>query len=316
LSPPAEELLRSLKRYSGEKLTCTDDLALLLTAATEQKDLGTLEELSFHAKFVANAARTLQHAGTTEINAARLSDEIQSEVSTVIRLTRTLLTQAPVAVQDRFAAQYFAATPDALGNLFALCYDLSWYKNWLIDHPEGKSASSKRVKVQRFTMWRCSLAVIIIGAIFWLGAFVIRAAIADDMLVPGTMQFSPEIPPLVESHLYRVLASATIPMVIGYVVVLIGSIVFLRTSPLRLREHGWLMMSALLLYIFVPVEAFAMSIDVRLVIAVFFTGADTQTLRELFLARVGALAGTPFIAILCYFTIIILAVFQPFRRTS
>jgi hypothetical protein len=46
----------------------------------------------------------------------------------------------------------------------------------------------------------------------------------------------------------------------------------------------------------------------------FFTTTSNETFRELFIARVTALAGTPMIALLCYYTIIALAVFQPLRR--
>jgi hypothetical protein len=45
-----------------------------------------------------------------------------------------------------------------------------------------------------------------------------------------------------------------------------------------------------------------------------FTTADNMVFRELFLARLGALAGTPLIATLCYYTIIALAVFQPLKK--
>jgi hypothetical protein len=316
LSHPAEDLLRALKRYSGDKITCTEDLALLLKAASEHNELGTLEELSFHAKFVANASKVLRNSSSGEASAARLSDELQSEISSVIRLARILLAHSPLTVQDRFASVYFTATPEALQHLFALCYDLSWYKNWLIDHPEGQSAVALRpVFERRMTLWRVALFVIIVSAILWLGSFAVRLAIADDLLISGTMQFNDAVAPVVESHLYRVLAGTAIIMISGYVLVLIGSIVFLATSPLRLRENGWLMMSALLLYVFVPVEMYTMSLDVRMIITEFFSGGSTETLRELFLARVGALAGTPYIAVLCYITIIALAVFQPFRRT-
>jgi hypothetical protein len=317
LSSPAEDLLHVLKQYSGDKLTCTEDLAILLEAAMQHNDLGTLEELSFHAKFVANASKALQRPGTSEINAARLSEEVQSEISTVMRLARILLTHSPVGVQDHFSSEYFTATPAALHRLFALCYDLSWYKNWLIDNPGVTPAVPVHPqREKRFTIWRCALSVMLVGSVFWLGGFVIRATIADDLLIPGTMQFDNAIPPAVERHLYRVLAGTAIPMVGGYLVVLISSVIFLRTSPLRIREHGWLMMSALLLYMFIPVEVFAMRYDVRMIIMEFFSGGDLETLREIFLARVGALAGTPFIAMLCYFTIFVLAVFQPFRRTT
>jgi hypothetical protein len=46
----------------------------------------------------------------------------------------------------------------------------------------------------------------------------------------------------------------------------------------------------------------------------FFTTEDNTVFRELFLARLGALSGVPLIATLCYYTIIVLVVFQPMKR--
>lgn len=317
LSSPAEDLFGSLKRYSGDKLTRPEDLALLLEAASQHKALDTLEELSFHAKFVTNASGTLQRIGTTDANAARLSTELQTEIATVTRLVRLLLAHSPLFIQERFASSYFATTPEALQNFLSLCYDLSWYKNWLIDHPDGSQSATPAVqRSSGWALWRFALFMIILGAIFWLGSLIVRAFIANDLLIPGTMQFNEQTPPAAERHLYRVLAGSAILMVGGYMLVLFAGMVFLRTSPLRLREHGWLLMSALLLYLFVPVEVYAMSLDVRMIYLEFFSGADLPAFRELFLARVGALAGAPFVAALCYFTVIALAVFQPFRRNT
>jgi hypothetical protein len=317
VSASTEELLEALQRYSGDKLTRTEDLALLLEAASQHKSLDTLEELSFHAKFVANASRTLQRVGSAEVNAGALTAEFQSEIAQVTRLARLLLAQSPAFIQERFASAYFASTTASLQNLLALCYDLGWYKNWQIDHPAGMQTPAATVpRRSHVTLWRVALFVLIVGAVIWLGTWVARASIGNDLLVPGTMQFDEQTPPVAERHLYRVLAGSGILMVGGYVLVLISSVVFLRTSPYRLRENGWLMMSALLLYVFVPVEVYVMSLDVRMIYLEFFAGADPAAFRELFLARVGALAGAPFVAMLCYCTIIALAVFQPFRRNA
>ncbi len=315
VSSPTEDLLNVLKRYSGDKLTRPEDLAVLLEAASQHKALGTLEELSFHAKFVASAGGSLRRVGATDPNTARLSSELQTEIATVARLVRLLLVHSPLPVQERFASAYCAATPESLENLFALCYDLSWYKNWLIDHPEGVDAIAAH-RAHRFTLWRFALCVIVTGAILWLGSTAVRAVIANELLIPGTIQFNDRTPPVVEHQLYRVLAESAILMISGYVLVLAGSVVFLWTSPFLLREHGWLLMSALLLYLFVPVEAYVMYLDVRMVIMVLFADTGVAAVRELFLARVGALAGVPLVALLCYYTIIVLAIFQPFRRNA
>jgi hypothetical protein len=57
-----------------------------------------------------------------------------------------------------------------------------------------------------------------------------------------------------------------------------------------------------------------MVLDVRMVLLEFFGNGQLSQFRELFLARMQALAGAPLIAQLCYYTIIILAVVQPFRK--
>lgn len=162
-------------------------------------------------------------------------------------------------------------------------------------------------------VWRIALFCLILSAIVWLGCAGARILIGNDLLQAGTLEFDQYLPPEAEREVYRLLSVVTIAMIAGYVITLISSIVFLTSSPLRFKEHPWLLMSAILFYLFVPVEIFTMVLDVRIVYAEFFTTADNAVFRELFLARVGALAGAPLVAMMSYLTIIGIAVFQPFR---
>ena len=311
LSSPAEDLFGLLKRYSGDKLTRPEDLALLLEAASQHTALDTLEELSFHAKFVASAGGSLRRVGATDPNTARLSSELQTEIATVTRLVRLLLVHSPLPVQERFASTYGAATPESLENLFALCYDLSWYKNWLLE-----TSPNRVLKKQSSAVWRGALIVLVIGTILWLGSVNARAVLANELLVRGTLTLNAAISPEVERQIYREWSGLGIVMIIGYVLVLAAGMVFLIRSPFRLRDHGWLMMSAILLFLFVPVEVYVMVLDVRMILLAFAYGGTLPAFRELFIARLSALGGAPLVAVLCYYTIIALAVVQPFRRQS
>jgi len=163
-------------------------------------------------------------------------------------------------------------------------------------------------------VWRIALFVCVVSAVVWLGAVNIRALIGNDMLKIGTREFEDYIAPEAEREIYRLISFTSLVVMASYAATVLSSVVFLVTSPFKLKEHGWLMMSAVLFYLFVPVELFTMYLDGKMVYLEFFTTADNDVLRELFLARVGALAGTPLIAMLCYYTIIGLAVFQPFRK--
>ena len=164
--------------------------------------------------------------------------------------------------------------------------------------------------------WRIVLFVMIVASFFWLGGIHYRALLGNTLLKPGTLEFRGTIAPEAEREVFRLMSQMAVITIVAYVITLASGAAFLRLSPFRLKEHGWLMMSAILLYLFVPVEAFAMSIDVRMIYQEFFTTAGNEIFRELFLARMGALAGAPLIALLSYYTIVGLVVFQPLKQPS
>lgn len=163
-------------------------------------------------------------------------------------------------------------------------------------------------------LWRVTLFIMVIGGILWLGTVHVRALIGNDMLKFGTLEFDTYLPPDAEREIFRLLSISSIIVIIGYVVTLISSIVFLATSPYKLKEHGWLMMSAILFYLFVPAEIFTLVLDAKIVYNEFFTTTNDAIFRELFIARVAALKGAPLIGLLCYYTIIGLVIFRPFTR--
>ena len=162
--------------------------------------------------------------------------------------------------------------------------------------------------------WRLSLFTLILAGIFWLGASGIRVIIGNVLLETGTLRFEEYLPPDAEREIFRLLSIVSLVVISSYVAVVTSAVVFLATSPYPLKEHGWLMMGAVLFFLFVPVEMFTMYLDAQMIYLEFFTTADRSAFRELFIARVAALSGTPFIAMLCYYTVIALAVFQPFRK--
>jgi len=162
--------------------------------------------------------------------------------------------------------------------------------------------------------WRIALVIFIVSGTLWLGGVHVRAIIGNDLLKLGTLEFEEYIPPEAEREIFRLLSLSSIFVMGSYLVALVSSVAFLVASPYKLKEEGWLMISAILFYLFVPVEVFTMFLDGKMIFNEFFTTADNLVFRDLFIARIGALAGTPFIATLCYYTIIALAVFQPLKK--
>jgi hypothetical protein len=162
--------------------------------------------------------------------------------------------------------------------------------------------------------WRIALFVFVLSGVYWLGGMHVRAMIGNDMLKVGTLEFNEYLAPDAEREIYRLLSLISLVIIVAYAISLVSSVVFLTTSPFKMKEHGWLLMSAILFYLFVPVEIFTMYLDGKMIYREFFTTAENAVFRELFVARVAALAGTPLIAMLCYYTIIGLAIFQPFKK--
>ncbi len=177
--------------------------------------------------------------------------------------------------------------------------------------PEGQTSINSRRGMQA---WRVALFVFVVASIVWLGAVNIRAFIGNELLKPGTVEFEDFINPQAEREVYRLVSIASVVMMVGYALATISGATFLATSPFRFKQHGWLLMSAILFFIFVPVEIYTLYLDWKMIYLEFYTTADTHSLRPLFRARVMALQGVPLIALLCYYSIIALAIFQPFRN--
>ena len=177
--------------------------------------------------------------------------------------------------------------------------------------PEARTSPTRSVNS---STWRIALFIFIVASIVWLGAVNVRALLGSDILKPGTADFEEFIDPQAEREVYRLISVVSLAIIVGYSIAVVSSIGFLATSPFRFKEHGWLMMSALLFYIFVPVEIYTMHLDWKMIYLEFYTTADIQAFRTLFRARILALQGVPFIALLCYYTIVGLAVFQPFKK--
>jgi len=164
------------------------------------------------------------------------------------------------------------------------------------------------------TLWRFWLFLVVVSGIIWLGCVNARAIIGNDLLKPGTLEFEEFLSPMAEREIFRLLSMTSVLIIGSYCVLFVSSIFFLVSSPYTMKEHGWLLMSAILFYVFVPVEVFTMYLDWKMIYQEFFTAVDNEAFRELFVRRMGALKGAPVVALLCYYTIVGLVVFQPLRR--
>jgi hypothetical protein len=134
LSTQTAALLNELDALSRHRLTHRDDLGLLLELAARHKTTGLLDSLSFLAKFVSRTYGILQRIGEETEGYDKLERELGENLEKGKSLLRSLLQAAPSHVRGHFETTYLTMHPLALEQLLALYYDLSWYKNWLIDN--------------------------------------------------------------------------------------------------------------------------------------------------------------------------------------
>jgi len=185
--------------------------------------------------------------------------------------------------------------------------------------------------IQRQRRWedgllRVFLTVLALGCILWLGGTVYRAVIANEFFVPGTLKFEPGINPSQERMLFQLIAASSALILASWLLVLVSAIVVLRRIPLRMKDNGWLLMAAILYFIFVPAELFTAWLDVNFILewfeakAAYIAGgpdsydAFRTALRSTLAHRIGALHGLPVMATLSYFTAVVVIVLQPMKR--
>ena len=161
---------------------------------------------------------------------------------------------------------------------------------------------------------KIALIVIIISTIFWLGGINVRAIVGYYLLQFGTLDFKPMIHPYVERAVFSLVVQSSIIIDLAYICLWLAGLIFLRTTNLKLKENGWLLMCAILFYMFTPVEIYAMVLDFKMWYLEFIGSEDLVEFRKLFIHRLGALSGVPMIALLSYYTAIVIAVIQPLKK--
>lgn len=161
---------------------------------------------------------------------------------------------------------------------------------------------------------KIALTLLVISAIFWLGGINIRTLIGNELLDYDQFDFKTSIPPDRENTLFQMMSNASLVVVISYALVLISAIWFIATTRLKMKENGWLLMCAVLFFIFVPVEIYTSYLDIRFMILFQSNPPNHDGLLKFFGERLGGLSGIPVIAVFCYYSIIPIAVFRPLRR--
>jgi len=160
------------------------------------------------------------------------------------------------------------------------------------------------------------LTILLLSATVWLGSLILKNIEINRLLEFGTVEFSSKLTPETERASYTSFAECSIVSFISYSIVLTSTILFTVSTHRSFKQDGWPLMSLILFFIFVPVELYCFWLDWKFIGLTYWGNWTLEEFRKVFLQRLTALAGLHFIAQLCYFTIPILVIFKPLKRTD
>lgn len=139
LSDATRGVLGELDALSSRRLSRREDLGALIELAERSDQRAHLEELSFYAKFIFRSYRIMERIGRAAEGYDRLNSEFMNALERCRSLMRMLLSEAPFPTRERLERSYLELSPSSLEAMLALAYDLSWYKNWLLDRGRLRS---------------------------------------------------------------------------------------------------------------------------------------------------------------------------------
>ncbi|HTR80926.1 MAG TPA: hypothetical protein VMM58_04785 [Bacteroidota bacterium] len=135
VSQETAALISSLQDYSQQKLQHADDLAALIELSRSHNLIQVLDDLCFLSKFLVNTNSVMKRIGPDAEGYVKLSHEFAENLEKASTFVRLLVKEAPEDIKRHFASTYFGMTANGLNSLMELLYDISWLKNWGIDHP-------------------------------------------------------------------------------------------------------------------------------------------------------------------------------------
>ena len=161
---------------------------------------------------------------------------------------------------------------------------------------------------------RFYLAVLFLSVAVWLGSLILKNVEIHTLLKFGTIEFSSSLTPETEMDSYRSFAEYSVITLVSYPVVLVSVIFFSITTRRSFKQDGWLLMSVILFFLFVPLELYCFWYDWKIIGLAYWGYWPLEEFRKAFIQRLTLMAGLPFIAQMCYFTIPILVILKPLKK--
>lgn len=160
------------------------------------------------------------------------------------------------------------------------------------------------------------LTVLVIAGVTYLGAINVRFIIGNELLNFDEFSFKSFLLPVELSLIFKLISYSSIVIIVSYLIVFISAIIFLVNYKINYRENVWLLVSAILFFVFSPVEFYSSYLDFKFYLMYLEDPYEYEQKLLVFGERIGLLKGVPWIALLCYYTIIVISIFKPLKKTK
>ncbi len=134
LSPETEQFLEQLDRLSNNSLIHRNEVGVVLELSRRNKQQAPLAELAFGAKFCWNTYSMLKRIGPGAEGYEQVMSEFQQNAVETLSLLTVILRDATDDVRTLFEGKFFISTQESIQAQIELFRDISWIKNWTIDH--------------------------------------------------------------------------------------------------------------------------------------------------------------------------------------
>lgn len=148
---------------------------------------------------------------------------------------------------------------------------------------------------------RIALYSLILGMILLLGGIPYQILIGLTRVGTGGD---------VEKIVYQLMSGGSLMLIVGYVLVFAGGIAFWLLGPYKLRRDRWFLVTFLAFYLWLPLDWYFISCDLRFALGFNPTVPLSHELKQLFDAR-EAFTPLPLLQLVGYLIALGMAVFRP-----
>ena len=148
------------------------------------------------------------------------------------------------------------------------------------------------------------------------GAINVRFIIGNQLLLYDEFLFRTAIPPDEENVIFRMISYSSILIFFAYIFTFISAIFLIKNVKVNFRENPWFLVCIILFFVFSPVEFYSSYLDYKFFMLYLHNPPTHDEQLKIFGERIGLLKGVPWIAMVSYYTIIFISIFQPLRKTA